>query len=153
MLPVLPYGKFAHHKKPGPTAKKYKTAPRASPSSKPCTLHTWPSIHWFWEQSSPMQQSMWPKLYISNMSQHDIDTQGEVIERFTDKYNLCILNDGSHTYLKAQAQYVNKQTSVIDLTISTPGLGLRNAWEVLPDTHGSDHYPILTSILPSVAET
>ena len=24
--------------------------------------------------------------------------------------------------------------------------------EVLPDTHGSDHYPILTSILPSVAE-
>ena len=43
-------------------------------------------------------------------------------------------------------------TSAIDLTISTPGLALRSAWEVLPDTHGSDHYPILTSILPSVAE-
>ena len=83
----------------------------------------------------------------------DVDTRGEVIERFTDKHNLCILNDGSHTYLKPQAQYVNKPTSAIDLTISTPGLALRSAWEVLPDTHGSDHYPILTSILPSVAET
>ena len=79
--------------------------------------------------------------------------RGEVIERFTDKHNLCVLNDGTHTYLKPQAQHVNKLTSAIDLTISTPGLALRSAWEVLPDTHGSDHYPILTSILPSAAET
>ena len=82
----------------------------------------------------------------------DVDTRGEVFERFTDKHNLCILNDGTHTYLKPQAQHVNKPTSTIDLTISTPGLALRSVWEVLPDTHGSDHYPILTSILPSVAE-
>ena len=83
---------------------------------------------------------------------HDVDTRCEVIERFTDKHNLCVLNDGTHTYLKPQAQHVNKPTSAIDLTISTPGLALRSAWEVLPDTHGSDHYPILTSILPSAAE-
>ena len=83
---------------------------------------------------------------------HDIDTRGEIIERFTDKHNLCILNDGTHTYLKPQAQHVNRPTSTIDLTISTPGLALRSVWEVLPDTHGSDHYPILTSILPSVEE-
>ena len=83
---------------------------------------------------------------------HDVDTRGEVIERFTNKHNLCILNDGTHTYLKPQAQHANKPTSAIDLTISTPGLALRSVWEVLPDTHGSDHYPILTSILPSVAE-
>ena len=81
---------------------------------------------------------------------HDVDTRGEVIERFTDKNNLCILNDGTHTYLKPQAQHVNKP-SAIDLTISTPGLALRSAWKVLPDTHGT-HYPILSSILPSVAE-
>ena len=84
---------------------------------------------------------------------HDVDTQDEVIERFTDKHNLCILNDGTHTYLKPQAQHVTNPTSAIDLTISTPGLALRSVWEVLPDTHGSDHYPILTSILPSVADT
>ena len=83
---------------------------------------------------------------------HDADTRGEVIERFTDKHNLCILNDGTHTYLKPQAQHVTNPTSAIDLTISTPGLALRSVWEVLPDTHGIDRYPILTSILPSVAE-
>ena len=83
---------------------------------------------------------------------HDVDTRGELIERFTDKHNLCILNDGTHTYLKPQAQHANKPTSAIDLTISTPGLALRSVWEVLPDTHGSDHYLILISILPSVAE-
>ena len=31
---------------------------------------------------------------------HDVDTPGEIIERFTDKHNLCILNDGTHTCLK-----------------------------------------------------
>ena len=84
---------------------------------------------------------------------HDVDTRGEIIERFTDKHNLCILNDGTHTYLKPQVQHVNRPTSAIDLTISTPGLALRSVWEVLADTQGSDHYPILTSILPPVAET
>ena len=59
--------------------------------------------------------------------------------RFTDKHNLCILNDGTHTYLKPQVQHVNRPTSAIDLTISTPGLALRSVWEVLPDTHGSDY--------------
>ena len=72
----------------------------------------------------------------------------KIIERFTDKHYLCILNDGTHTHLKPQAQHVNRPTSAIELTISTPGLALRSVWEVLPDTH----YPILTSILPSVAE-
>ena len=84
---------------------------------------------------------------------HEVDTRGEVIERFTDKHNLCVLNDGTHTYLKPQAQHVNKPTSAIDLTISTPGLALRSVWEVLPDINGSDHYPILTSVLPSAADT
>ena len=83
---------------------------------------------------------------------HDVDTRGEVIERFTDKHNLCVLNDGTHTYLKPQAQHASKPTSAIDLTIATPGLALRSMWEVLPDTHGSDHYPILTSILPTGTE-
>ena len=39
---------------------------------------------------------------------HDADTLGEVIERFTDKHNLCILNDWTHTYLKPQAQHPPK---------------------------------------------
>ena len=61
----------------------------------------------------------------------DVDTRGEIIERFTDKHNLCILNDGTHTYLKPEAQLVNRPTSAIDLTIFTPGLA-GSVWDVLP---------------------
>ena len=83
---------------------------------------------------------------------HDVDTQGDVIEKFTDKHNMCVLNDETHSYVKPQAQHVNKPTSSIHLTISTPGLALRSVWEVRPYTHGSEHYPILISVLPSLAE-
>ena len=38
------------------------------------------------------------------------------------------------------------------LTTSTPGIALRSMLKVLPDTHCSDHCPILTSNLPSVAD-
>ena len=43
-----------------------------------------------------------------------VDTRGEVIERFNNKHNLCILNDGTHTYLKPQAHHANKPTSAVD---------------------------------------
>ena len=81
------------------------------------------------------------------------DTRGDVIESFTDRNNLCILNDGSPTYLKPQAQHSQNPTSAIDLSICTPGLALKCAWEVLPDTHGSDHYPILISQPPTSGDT
>ena len=49
------------------------------------------------------------------------DTRGDVIERFTEKNSLCILNNGSPTYLKPQAQHSQNPTSAIDLSICTPG--------------------------------
>ena len=66
---------------------------------------------------------------------------------------MCILNDGSPTYLKPQAQHSQNQTSAIDLSICTPGLALKCAWEVFPDIHGSDHYPILISMPPTSGDT
>ena len=74
------------------------------------------------------------------------DIRGDVLERFTDKNNLCILKDGSFTYLKPQAQHSQNPTSAIDLSICIPDCTLRCTWEVLPDTHGSDHYPVLISV-------
>ena len=70
------------------------------------------------------------------------DTRRDVIERFTDRNNLCI-------HLKPQAQHSQNPTSAIDLSICTPGLSLKCTWEVLPDTLSSDHYPILTSMPPT----
>ena len=81
------------------------------------------------------------------------DTRGGVVERFTDRKNLCILNDGSPTYLKPQAQHSENPTPAIDLSIYTPGLALRCTWEVIPDTHGSDHYSILISVPPTPGDT
>ena len=75
------------------------------------------------------------------------------MERFTDKNNLCILNNGSPTYLKPQAQHSYNPTSAIELSTCTPDLALRCTWEVLPDTHGSDHYPVLISVPPTSADT
>ena len=99
-----------------------------------------------------LQQTTTRKAFLNQLIYY-IDTRVKSLRDFTDKHNLCMLNDGIHTYLKPQVQHVNRPTSAIDLTISTPGLALRSVWEVLADTHGSDHYPILTSILPPVAET
>ena len=81
------------------------------------------------------------------------DTRGDVIERFTDRNNLCILNDGSPTYMEPQAQHSQNSTSAIDLSICTPGLALKCSWEVLPDTHGNDHYLILISMPPTSRDT
>ena len=81
------------------------------------------------------------------------DIRGDVVERFTNKNKLCIFNDGSPTYLKPQAQHSQNPTSAIDLPICTPDLALRCTWEVLPDTHGSDHYPVLISVSPTLADT
>ena len=61
--------------------------------------------------------------------------------------------DGSPTYFKPQAQHSHNPTSAIDLSICTPDLALRCTWDVLPDTHGSDHYPILMSVPPTPADT
>ena len=81
------------------------------------------------------------------------DTRGDVIERFADINNLCILNDGSPTYMKPQAHHSQNPTSAIDLSICTPGLALKCTWEVLPDTHGSDHNPICISMPPTSGDT
>ena len=81
------------------------------------------------------------------------DTRGDVIERFTDRNNMCILKYGSPTYLKPQVQHSQNPTSAIDLSICIPGLALRCTWEVLPETHGSDHYPVLIAVPPSSGDT
>ena len=80
------------------------------------------------------------------------DIRGDVVERFTDKNNLCILNDGSPTSLKPQAQHSQ--------TPHLPSI-FRSVHLISPLvvhgrsflTHGSDHYPVLISVSPTSADT
>ena len=56
-----------------------------------------------------------------------------------DNHSLCILNDGSYTYLHpGYGTY-----TAIDLTITQPNLLLDFSWRVLDDLCGSDHFPIV----------
>ena len=80
------------------------------------------------------------------------DIKCDVMGRFTEN-NLCILNNGSPTYLKTQPQHLPNPTSAMDFSICTPDLALRCTWEVLPDTLGSDHYPVLISVSPISGDT
>lgn len=57
-----------------------------------------------------------------------------------DDFNLCILNDGSPTRRVAPSQNVK---SAVDLTLCSASLTPSLTWQVLPNSHGSDHYPIL----------
>ena len=69
----------------------------------------------------------------------DTDARGKIIEKLLGETNICILNDGSPTYLDPRTL----KTSSIDLTLCSPELASELKWSALEDTHGSDHFPIL----------
>ena len=68
-----------------------------------------------------------------------ITDKGKKIEDVILHLNLCILNDGSNTYLHVHPG--NGSYSSIDLTIVSLLIDL--IWSVYEDLCGSDHFPIL----------
>jgi hypothetical protein len=66
------------------------------------------------------------------------DRPGQVIENLLLNQNVCILNTGQHTHYHQQTG----SSSAIDLTLCSPLLLTNLEWKVLPDTYGSDHFPI-----------
>ena len=76
---------------------------------------------------------------------HDTNRLGEVIEKVVENADLCILNDGSSTYLHP----ASGSFSAIDLSICSPSIFMDFKWEVYNDQCGSDHFPVfLTSTEP-----
>ncbi|CAG4917409.1 unnamed protein product [Colias eurytheme] len=71
-----------------------------------------------------------------------------LLELFDD-LNLCILNNGSPTHIVLPNQ---NPKSVVDLSLSSPSLSLSCNWSTLPDSHGSDHFPILLSFDHNIPE-
>jgi len=97
-----------------------------------------------------------PSIILGDFNAHNpiwgsaqMNNRGKIIEEFINTNNLCILNDGSNTYLHpGYGTY-----SVLDLSITDPSLLLDFKWKVLDDTHGSDHYPILLSYIRPKPQT
>ena len=69
----------------------------------------------------------------------DVNNRGDIIEDFLDDHQLCLLNDGSPTYLHP----ASGTFSHLDLSICHPTLRLDYDWNVHDDLCGSDHYPII----------
>lgn len=72
---------------------------------------------------------------------HVVNSRGQTIEEVILAANLAILNNGAPTHLSTH----NSLTHV-DLTLVTPSLIPNCKWEISNDLHGSDHFPITTTL-------
>lgn len=71
------------------------------------------------------------------------NARGTLIEGVLGQFNATILNDGSSTRLDSRSG----ATSSPDLSICSASLFLDLEWMVTDDLHGSDHYPIVVSLV------
>ncbi len=72
------------------------------------------------------------------------DANGVIVEEMIERKNLVCINDGSYTRLDVNTG----RESAIDLTFVSNSLGGIINWEVLRNcTIGSDHFPIISSIV------
>lgn len=71
------------------------------------------------------------------------DKRGEVVEDELDANNLVLLNNGDPTHFTTHSG----EHSAIDLTLCSAAFSQHTVWEVHPDLCGSDHFPIMISLL------
>ena len=67
------------------------------------------------------------------------NSRGQMLEHLFSEMDLCILNDGSSTYIHP----ATGSTSTLDLSICGPSLVLDYEWNIHEDLCGSDHFPII----------
>ena len=60
-------------------------------------------------------------------------------EDLFSEMDLCILNNGSSTYI----HLATGSTSALDLSICGPSLVLDYEWNLHEDLYGSDHFPVI----------
>ena len=69
----------------------------------------------------------------------DNNPRGDVVDNFIQSHDLCLLNDGSQTYLHPG----HGTFSAIDLSLCSPAIYTELSFQVASDTFGSDHFPII----------
>ena len=68
--------------------------------------------------------------------------RGKIIEPVVDRHDLIPVNTTDKTFWSR----VYDTFSLVDLTLAHPSVFLDFKYEVLPDLHTSDHYPIVLDI-------
>lgn len=74
---------------------------------------------------------------------HRIDSNALLLLELFDEFNVCLLNDGSPT---RRTRPNENPRSAPDLCLCSPSLSSKLNWQVLPSSHGSDHFPILITM-------
>ena len=67
------------------------------------------------------------------------NSREQMLEDLFSKMELCILNDGSATYIHP----ATSSTSALDLSICGPSLVIDYEWNIHEDLCGSDHFPVI----------
>ena len=75
-------------------------------------------------------------------SEIDSNVRGNTLDAIFTAGSWIICNDGAHTRIN----HLSGKKSVPDITVVTPVLKDRVAWQVDGDPHGSDHFPITIKI-------
>jgi ribonuclease HI len=70
------------------------------------------------------------------------DRKGKIMESAIEKFDLCLFNDKSITYIHP----ATGSMSTIDLSMSSPVIFMDFQWRVHDDQCGSDHFPIFIDI-------
>ena len=68
-----------------------------------------------------------------------INSRGDIIDDFILENNICLLNDGSYTYL----HLATGTFTAIDLSLCSPDILMEIDFMVESDSYGSDHLPII----------
>ena len=66
------------------------------------------------------------------------NARGRALESFINEESLCLLNTGTRTHVTLPLG----QTSVLDLSLTSPQLAHHFTWTVADDPLGSDHFPV-----------
>lgn len=93
-----------------------------------------------------------PVLFVGDLNGHnplwgskDLNTRGKKIENFIELSDLLLLNTTQPTYLSS----TYGTFSSLDLSLCSSTIYNNLDWIVLPDLHGSDHFPIQIKFLNS----
>ena len=74
------------------------------------------------------------------------DVRGRILEQFLTTTDLCLLNNGQHTYFHSHTA----SSSALDLSFCSPEVLPDVTWTVMDDLCGSDHFPIVMEFLAFV---
>ena len=120
-----------------------------------CSLYLPPSENLNIVLSRLIDQLPTPFVVCGDFNGHSItwgcdknNSWGYRIDDFITDNNICLLNDGSYTFLHT----ATGTFTAIDISLCSPSICMEIDFMVESDTYGSDHFPIILQICVSLPD-